>query len=290
MHEERAPRSAAPFVVGAPRSGTTLLRMMLDAHPLLAIPPETGYAGMLAAHGEEMARDDFLSLLTRSPNWVDFHLPTADFKMALDDTQPFTRAQGLRCFYSLYARRFGKPRWGDKTPDHGLSIGPISALLPEAHFIHIIRDGRDAAVSLRELWFAPSRDYEELGAVWSERVQQARAQGAQIAHYMEVRYEALVTRTEATLRAVCAFLDLAFDARMLAYHAAAAARLEEHEGRVNADGSVLITKAQRMAQQRRVLEPPSPSRIGAWRTAMSAAEHARFLSTAGPLLERLGYL
>ena len=171
-----------------------------------------------------------------------------------------------------------------------MSIGVISALLPEAHFIHIIRDGRDASVSLRDLWFAPSRDYRDLGAFWSDRVQQARAQGAQVAHYMEVRYEALVTRTEAELRDVCAFLDLAFNEQMLMYHASAAGRLQEHEARAHSDGSVLLTKEQRVAQQRRVMEPPNALRIGAWRSMMNAEDHARFLSTAAPLLQTLNYL
>jgi len=101
MSGERATRPAAPFIVGAPRSGTTLLRMMLDAHPLLAIPPETGFAGILAAQTAEISRDAFFSLMTRSPNWIDFHLSSAELKTALDNTHPFTRAQGLRCFYDL---------------------------------------------------------------------------------------------------------------------------------------------------------------------------------------------
>jgi hypothetical protein len=114
----------APFVVGVPRSGTTLLRLMLDAHPELAIPPETGFFPWITtidgtARG---AADEFVQRLMASPTWVDFHLDAGALRDALAALPGFSVAEGLRCFYRLYAARFGKRRWGDKTPVHGPHI------------------------------------------------------------------------------------------------------------------------------------------------------------------------
>ena len=64
-------------------------------------------------------------------------------------------SSGLRAFYRGYAAARGKTRYGDKTPMHATDIDVLSRVLPEARFIHIIRDGRDVAASLRGLPFAP---------------------------------------------------------------------------------------------------------------------------------------
>jgi hypothetical protein len=76
---------------------------------------------------------------------------------------------------------------------------------------------------------------------------------------------------------------------MLLYYRHAAARLEEHQARYAADGQLLVSKAQRAANQRLVTEPPRADRIGRWRTEMTPAEVQRFEQVAGGWLERLGY-
>ena len=117
---------------------------------------------------------------------------TTRFRAALQAIEPFTVADGLRAFYQLYAARFGKSRWGDKTPLYCMHVQSIAALLPEAHFVHIIRDGRDVALSLRPMWFAPGRDIETLAAHWRQCVTTGREQGSRCRHYLEVRYDQLV--------------------------------------------------------------------------------------------------
>src|SRR4029434_6926754 len=137
----------APFIVGVPRSGTTLLRIMLDAHPQLAIPPETGFLSRLVRlpwlWAAGLGRRRLLTIITRAESWPDFHLDAHALAEALDAVKPFTLADGLRAFYRLYAARFNKSLWGDKTPLYGRHAYSIARLLPEARFIHLIRDGRD---------------------------------------------------------------------------------------------------------------------------------------------------
>lgn len=284
-----------PIIVGAARSGTTLLRLMLDAHPHVAIPPETGFlTPVLSLRGPGAAlRHTFFHVLTHYPPeasaWHDFGLPAADFWRELSAIEPFTTAAGLRCFYRAYADRFGKPRWGDKTPVYGQHMRAIEQLLPEAHFIHLIRDGRDVALSLRPLWFSPSQDIAALARAWRRQVSTARAQGQRCRHYLEVRYEALVADPPAVLRQVCAFCGLDYHPQMEHYYQRAPERLREHQSRVRANGTVLVTQAQRHAQQQLTTHPPNPRRILAWKQAMPRDEQRQFERAAGPLLEALGY-
>lgn len=291
-----------PIVVGAPRSGTTLLRFMLDAHPELAVPPETGFLalgeGLADGRGatdlsDGVRREAFFATVTTfppdAPAWPDFGIPRDQFREALAAIEPFSIASGCRAFYRLYASRFGKSRWGDKTPLYCLHLQTIARQLPEAHFIHVIRDGRDVALSLRETWFAPGRDLETLAAHWRECIETARAQRGNCAHYLEVRFEDLVAASRTTLERICAFIDLPFAVGMLDYHERTPERLAEHRDRLDQDGRLVISHENRLRQQALTMRPPQTSRVSAWRTHMSDEERRRFEHLAGDLLETLGY-
>jgi sulfotransferase family protein len=284
--------SCAPFIVGAPRSGTTLLRMMLDSHPEFAIPPETGFVPEVLQKmtGNSVSWKALFELITEYETWTDFHLPEESLACRLQQIEPFNVADGLRNFYQLYAERFGKPRWGDKTPNYGLHMQEIQDTLPEVRFLHLIRDGRDVAASIRGLWFAPSSDWGELGADWSWRVAAFRSQGQHCRFYMEIRYEELVKDTEAVLKRICSFLGVPFDSRMTEYYRFAPARLQEHESRVRRDGSVVISKESRQTMQYRTTTPPDPSRCGAWKNLLTPEQLERFMHAAGPLLRELKYV
>jgi hypothetical protein len=282
----------APFVVGVPRSGTTALRLMLDAHPSLAIPPETGFVAGFARGPwwwpSSLGRRRFLHLLTSAPQWADFHIDARALAHAVDDITPFTVRGGLRAFYQLYAARFGKSRWGDKTPVYGPAAAAIHRLLPEARFVHIIRDGRDVALSLRGLWFAPSRDLEDLARYWVDLIESTRLAARRVPQYLELRYEDLIEEPEPWLRRLCDFLEMDFHPAMLAFHAGAASRLAEHQARV-VRGEVVVTRAARLEQQWRTTQPPDRTRSGRWRREMSVADRRAFERVAGPLLASLGY-
>lgn len=282
-----------PIVVGAPRSGTTLLRLMLDSHRELAIPPETGFlstARRLRGSGDGLRERFFHTVTTfpqQAPVWADFGISADDFREALGRIEPFTASAGFRAFYRLYAARHGKPRWGDKTPVYCLEMDLIRRVLPEARFLHIIRDGRDVALSLREQWFAPGRDIAKLARYWSRCVVRARRSGLGRPDYLEVRFEELVREPRPVLARVCRFLELEWDSAMLEHHTRAEARLGEHTGRTAPGGTV--TREQRLRQQESSLRAPDPGRIGAWRAGMLPQEHAEFQRVAGKLLRTLGY-
>jgi hypothetical protein len=284
-----------PIVVGSPRSGTTLLRFMLDSHPELAIPPETGFLTLgprLRGRGDALRERFFRAIVGHPapvPTWPDFEIPEEEFRAALAQIEPFTVSDGYRAFYRLYAARFGKPRWGDKTPFYCLHLDEIRRVLPESRFVHIIRDGRDAALSLRKMWFSPGREMETQAAYWRRCVTAARRAGLGRADYLEVRYEDVILSPRETLERICAFLDLRFDPAMLEYYTRTPERLREHKGRTAADGTPLVTQEARLRQQARTQEPPDASRIFAWKREMSVEERSRFERVAGGLLKELGY-
>ena len=274
------------MIVGVPRSGTTLLRLMLDRHPELAIPPETWFLADLAAltgrPGVEV--DELLGAIMGPGTWPDFGLSVEALRSVLVPGDP---AAAARAFYRMYAERHAKPRWGDKTPTDELEA--IRRLLPEARFIHVIRDGRDVAASWRTMWFAPSSDVGELAALWRDRIERTRARGERAGHYLEVRYEQLVTDPEPELRRICAHVELAFDPAMLTHHETAVRRLAEHQGRTDSAGRVVLTQEQRLRQQASTMGPLDPSLIGRWRTLLTSDEARRFDDVAGELLATLGY-
>ena len=284
-----------PIIVGAPRSGTTLLRFMLDSHPDLAIPPETGFlvpCAQLTGEGTNVCERFFQTVTgypSEAPACHDFQIPADMFRARLAEIEPFTVADGIRVFYQLYASRLGKSRWGDKTPLYCMHLQAIQSLLSEAHFLHIIRDGRDVALSLRPLWFSPGRDIETLATQWRQCVTTGRRQGSLCAHYMEVRYEQLIEDSREVLKGICEFLSLNYDDRMLRYHEFTPERLREHLGRVRPDGTVVVSHEQRLRQQHRTTQPPDRSRVFAWKQEMRRDEQRRFEAIAGDVLREFGF-
>jgi len=280
-----------PFVIGCPRSGTTLLRLMLDAHPLVTIPPETHFVPtvlQLTSSGETL-RTEMFEAIVNGGRWNDFHLSATGFQARLEAFEPFTVAQGLHAFYGMYAEARGKPLWGDKTPGYVLHLREIAAVLSNARFVHVIRDGRDVAVSRRALWWGPGHDIEAQAVDWLWRIREGRQQGQACPHYVEVRYEELVAHPRATLERICRFLDLRYSDRMLEYHRDAAARLDEQCGRVRPDGTVEVTKEQLRSIHARSSLPPDSERVQRWRRELSSEDTRVFQHIAGPMLRELGY-
>jgi hypothetical protein len=292
-------RQPAPFVVGVARSGTTLLRLMLDAHPLLTIPPETHFVPKLISHCERwieegateaQVRERAFELITTHPRWDDFGLDVEELRGRLAAHDRLTPGDAARSFYEAYAAREGKPRWGDKSPPYTWKAPRIQRGLPEARFIHLIRDGRDVALSLSEVSWGPGQ-VEDAARKWMDELGRARRRARRLVPgtYMEARYEDLVADPEPTLRRVADFVDLPWDAAMLSYHHRAEERMREVVRELKPLGGGTITAEERVRQHELVSRPPSQSRAGRWRTEMSPEDRAAFESVAGRMLKKLGY-
>ena len=283
----------SPFVVGVTRSGTTLLRLMLDAHPQLAVPPETHFLPdvISACKTGPVTADRCTQAIVAHRRWPDFQLEADDLRERLRATPELDVAACLRGFYELYAERAGKPRWGDKTPGYLRRMRTIAKVLPEARFVHLIRDGRDVAVSITALHFGADT-VRQAAERWAKRIRAGREKGARVPHYLEVRYEDLVLEPEPTLQRICDYVELPWDPRMLDYHSRAGDRLTEITRdlpRSDQRDEDVIPAAQRVGIHALAQRPPQADRVGRWRTELSAEDQAVFTEVAGDLLEELGY-
>jgi len=280
----------APFIVGVPRSGTTLLRLMLDAHSQLAIPPETHFLPKLfkACEGEGDARARVLELLSTHRRWPDFELSADAVAERLAGDGPLDPGDAARAFYGAYAAKQGKPRWGEKTPQYVKVMGRIGATLPEARFIHLIRDGRAVALSLMEVSWGPST-VSEAAELWVELIGSARRKAGRLPHYVELRYEDLIADPEPVVRRACELAELEFEPAMLEYHGAAGERMSAVARDFQPGGGSAVSAEDRASQHALVSEPPQAERAERWRRELKPEDVASFEAIAGPTLDELGY-
>lgn len=211
------------LVAGCPRSGTTMLQLMLHAHARIAIPPETRF--VLTAYQERRYFGDLAVPANRralARRIVDRpETRFGDLGLDADDVVeriaagPGTLGSVLGTVFQRYAARFGKPRWGDKRPAYLHNIDILLRLFPDAQFINIVRDGRDCVASLKEMsWHR--RDIYATVAAWARAVDDARRAARRLGpdQWHEVRYEDLVADPHGRLAAVCAYLGEEYDPAM----------------------------------------------------------------------------
>jgi len=260
------------FVVGCERSGTTLLRAMLDSHRDLAVPPESYF--LIPLLQEPYSSAGFLSLLADHRRFVRWGLPLGDVAEALDRDRPGDLAGAVRVLYRTFAASCGKTRWGDKSPGYVRHIRALAQLLSEAHFVHIIRDGRDVALSWLDAPFGPE-SVTDAAVRWRKDVRAGRRAGRRDAseRYMEVKYENLVADPKRVLAEICGFVDLPFDSAMLDYTAGV---------------ERVIAATLEPESHKRLRRPPTPG-LRDWRREMDEDDVREFREVAGDMLSKLGY-
>ncbi len=264
---------------------------MLDAHPRLAIPPETHFVPELIARARlRVPAEELVNEIVAARNWEDFGLDPGALRGRVAASGDVRAATVLRAFYSLYAERQGKLGWGDKTPIYVKRMRLISDVLPEARFIHLIRDGRDVALSRRRRGMGAGKPIADAAERWRRRITLARRQARRLrGRYLELRYEDLVADPEPHLQAICELCELELDPAMLAHHERAQERLAELGDLRGQDRRRERSGEERLAAHALAARPPSAERSGAWRTEMSEEDRADFEAVAGDLLAELGY-
>jgi hypothetical protein len=286
-------RPPVPFIVGVGRSGTTMLRLMLDAHPELTIPPETHFVPDLIDAIEAGATpEQAVEVMTAVRQWGDLHTEPEEVLARWRELDSFEAGPALRSFYEIFSARRGKPRYGEKTPAYVRNMIKIEGVLPEARFIHVIRDGRDVALSRwkRTLGDKDPAPAAQVAETWQRRIRRAQRHGGKVDHYLELRYEDLVTDTEPNLRRICEFLELEWDPVILRYYEHAAERMAEMARDLPAtDGKPTRPGEERMQAHAMTQKPPDPSAMYRWKEKMSPEDVAAFDVAAGELLSELGY-
>jgi Sulfotransferase family len=249
---------------------------MLDRNSEVAVPDESYFVPQLA--GRQRRRIDvaaFVDDLRRLHTLRDWDVPVEEVQLRLRPRMPL--ADAIAAVYETYAARSGKPRWGDKTPMYMQHLRMLERLFPDARYVHLIRDGRDAALSFLQMpegivtrtWAHPT-DAAGFASQWRTEVSAARRLGRRVgpSRYLEVRYERLVAAPEEELRRICEFAGIGFEPGMVDY-----------TGRVDVSAK---------PHQQSLSRPPTPG-LRDWSSQMAPAGVAAFEAVAGDLLRDLGY-
>lgn len=266
---------------GFDRSGTTLLSMMMGAHPLLAVPFSA--AGMWFRYADELPKYGMLKsqididrmlkdlLSEERISFWNVGLTLEDVRVGVE---PEKYGSVVASFHAAYAARVGKPHWGNIDIATLDRMDTVNDWFPDSRFIHIVRDGRDVALSHETYPYGASNTLE-CAFEWRRRLEINLKMGSILgpSRYRVVRYEDLVLETEDALRGLCAFAGLPYSADMLEYQRSVANRVPE---------------------QKRWLWPtldkrPVKSNVFRWKSKLSKTKQIVFESNAGDMLDRLGY-
>ena len=281
---EEHPVNPYVFVVGCPRSGTTMLQRMLDNHPQLTVANDTHF--ITRAVKTTLRRDrnpkmhpDLLEAVLNYRRTYRMGLENVDIQQA--STASDTYADFVSKLYNLRGVRHDKPFSGEKTPDYCRQIPELHALFPSSRFIHIVRDGRDTTLSTLG-WATETKGPGKWG-LWKEdpvgtcalwwrwQVGTGDRDGRSLPPglYRSLRYEDLVSTPQQELKEIARLLALPYSEDMVNYHS----------GKVRRQAG-LSAKAAWL---------PPVQGLRDWRQDMSPEDISVFEEIAGDLLMDFGY-
>ena len=282
------------FVCGVPRSGTTLLQRMLDHHPRLAVANDSHFIPraleMTDRRLTDWAEQGRAVPLTRELKCQTFEyhrfyrlgISREEFERSSEGAATYQELVGR--LYQAFATRQGKELAGEKTPDYLRRIRLLHGLFPTAKFIHIIRDGRDVALSLLD-WAQPDKGPGRIelwrrhpiavcALWWSWLIEQANCQSTELppGHLLTLRYESLVEQPQSTLHSICQFLNLDYAESML--------QVFEHRHQPG--------QTTKYASAKKAWLPPTRG-LRDWSSQMPAEDQEVFELLAGDTLVESGY-
>jgi hypothetical protein len=276
-----APNKAPVFVLGCPRSGTTVLyHMLLSAGNFAVYRAESNVLNLLApkfgnlssAENRRRLLDSWLRSKMFRVTGLDAHEIEQKIMNECRTTLDF-----LRITMEETARKQGMERWADCTPEHLLHIPEIQKELPGAYVIHIIRDGRDVALSYaKQKWAHPlpwdKHDHLAVaGMYWDWMVRRGREYGRRMgANYCEVRFEDLVAHPHDTLAWLGEFIGHDLD-----------------YARIQSTGIGSVSEPNTSFRDEGAREEFHP--VGRWKSKLSPTEIAHLEGLIGDSLQKLGY-
>lgn len=301
------PEWPGAFIVGADRSGTTLLRLMLDTQDQIGCPPESRFLiALLRTLGDRpitAARWRRASHhIESSSRRDDWSIESSRLAELVSDDEVVELGVAIDRLYTaeLLAETRPAPCWLDKTPEYLFHVPELAAALPRSKFIVVVRDGRDVAESLRRVGWR-GRTAHAIGRYWARSATAASDAIAELGpgRSLLIRHEDLVEQPETELARIEAFLDVEFDiAKALAFHETSTGRLAGWEVSSSIHAAVQRPlgapakrpQASRFSKvERRILaahispglarfdysiDSRSPQEVMAWR-CLGAADHVR---------------
>jgi len=264
------------FIVGVQRSGTTLLRLILNSHSTIAIPEEARFLTPLLSK-RVAARPIRGGGLNRLINYLrendQFRLWNYDrsaFFSHLESCDEISLKELIEAMYNSYADSEGKSRWADKSLFFD-SVGLLSSLFPEAQFIHVVRDGRGVFSSWRTM--DPSKNHPTSMALdWTYKLYRIERALANVPPEKAkvVRYEDLISRPEETVRDICEFIGAEFEPAMMGFHETSSRYIGDHHSEL-------------------IFKPIDDSNMAKWKRKLTRKEVDAFTIFGSRGLRKYGY-
>jgi Sulfotransferase family len=260
------------FIVGSARSGTTLLRLILSAHPEVSVPPESRFITELY-QTDDVEVEAFLNDLAAHKRFQVWELPMGLVRDELSGRTTVPYGEAIEAAYRAYGKSRGKTLYGDKTPRYIEHIPLLARLFPDAKFVHQIRDGRNVAMSYADVPFGP-KTVGKAAALWGLRVAMGLRDGRALGpdRYHEIRYEDFVKNAPEHTRKLCAFLGIEFTEQML-----------DHAEQSRSD---ILPRAH--LYNPNVSKPPT-SNVRSWENQMPDKQVEMFEAIAGDMLDATEY-
>lgn len=272
------------FMIGAERSGTTLVMALLGCHSRIAVPEVVWYyprfQPYLHTFGDLSVDENYRTLATE----MVFGLKTPFWGMKVNPRTIVEEVMELapeRSFAGLYAgmhMRFAqyvnKPRWGEKTPYNLFFVGPMAKDFPNAQFIFITRDGRDASADYIDSSFGPTNIFcaSEIWKRCQNAVKPWREALTAQGRWLDVCYERLVRQPVEVIQEICAFLGEEYEPEMLSFH------------------TTDLAKARGATRDHGPLgHPISDKYVGIYKDQLSLRDQRIFAAVAGKELVEAGY-
>lgn len=252
---------------------------MLNSHPRIAIPPESHLFTNIPQvdnpweiRWSQSEVEAPIRAFFAKPKVASWGLSVDAVLETLPSREQWSYGDALAAIYAKYAHMHNKPRWGDKSPVNTFDSHHLMGAFPDAHFLHIVRDGRDVAQSWARVDWA-GYEVDESARRWKVWVA-CGTRCAQLgpSQYLRVRYEDLVRAPEELLREICAFLGEEWSPAMLDYC--------KHS---------LPLQQGRERFHHGIDQAPQVERCFAWQREMSAVDQSTFEKIAGRTLLEQGY-
>lgn len=281
------------FILGNPRSGTSLLRIMLNSHSSVAAPPECGFLQWWHEDYGAWSMEDtrapsrvraFVADVLRSRKMETWEINAGMLRETIEHHEPTTYGELCECVYLTWARRSGcEPSViVDKNNYYLRHTQTLEAVWPDAKYLYIVRDGRDVATSYQKLNnidtdspYEPDLPSEipDIAKEWTENNEIIASFLRKIPckKSLRIKYEHLVSDTNSCIREICRFLDIQYEQKM------------ENFYKYNDEPEKTI------AWKKKTLEELDESRIGKYKERLSSRSVKKFESIARPMLKRLKY-
>jgi hypothetical protein len=265
------------FILGVQRSGTTLLRLILNSHSYIAIPEEAEFLRPIITKKyiyNEIPEKDLKRIcnyLRSSPHYALWNYDSSKFLNWLEKQSSISLKEFINNLFMSYAESEGKIRWGDKTPSLFRKLKLLHILFPEAKFIHMLRDGRDVFDSWRKMDFSKN-NVAVVALEWQYKLYKIE-NFLKILHddnKYTIRYEDLLISPKETLMKICNFIEMEFESQMLNFYMQSKYYVGNHHSRL-------------------IFQPINPGNLFKWKKNLTETELKVFNYLAGRYLRKYGY-